>query len=164
MGMPTAPLLDIMRRSMANLAFIDAHASASGPYEVTQLINTFLGALAHPFEAMRADLMALPLSVAVKEGWPRITKELPSDREPSSLGDLIRLMRNSVAHGNIEFLPDGRGQIQSVRIWNTDPGTGRRTWGAVVTVHDMRLILDRFVELIERRHRDFGWYERQGMD
>ena len=42
------PLLDIMRRSMANLAFVEAHAGPSGPYEVTQLINTFLGALTHP--------------------------------------------------------------------------------------------------------------------
>jgi len=63
MGMPTQPLLDIMRRSMANLAFVEEHAGPSGPYEVTQLVNTFLGALAHPFEAMRDDLGVLPLAV-----------------------------------------------------------------------------------------------------
>ena len=40
MGMPTEPLLDIMRRSMANLAFVEAHAGPAGPYEVTQHINT----------------------------------------------------------------------------------------------------------------------------
>jgi hypothetical protein len=162
MGMPTEPLLDIMRRSMANLAFIEAHAGPAGPYEVTQLINTFLGALAHPFEAMRGDLIALSLSDATVQGWPPITQERPTDREPSSLVDLIRLMRNGLAHGNITLLADGKGRIQSLRIWNTDPRTGARTWSAVVALQDMRRFLDRFVELIEQRHRQFGWYERQG--
>ena len=160
MGMPTEPILDIMRRSMANLAFVEAHACPAGPYEVTQLINTFLGALAHPFEAMRNDLMALPLTDAAVLGWPTINKERPSDTEPASLGDLIRLMRNGMAHGNLDYLSDGKGQIHALRVWNTRPRTGARTWGAVVPIADMRRFLGLFVELIERRHKDFGWYER----
>jgi hypothetical protein len=79
MGMPTEPLLDIMRRSMANLTFVEANASPDGPYEVTQLVNTFLGALAHPFEAMRDDLRALPLAEAASRGWPTIANERPGD-------------------------------------------------------------------------------------
>lgn len=160
MGMPTEPLLDIMRRSMANLDFVEAHAGPDGPYEVTQLINTFLGALAHPFEAMRDDLMVLPLSDAAVLGWPMINKERPSDAEPSSLGDLIRLMRNGMAHGNLDYLSDGKGQIHALRVWNTHPRTGARTWGAVFSIADMRRFLRLFVELIERRHKEFGWYER----
>ena len=160
MGMPTEPVLDIMRRSMANLAFVEAHAGPAGPYEVTQLINTFLGALAHPFEAMRDELMALPLTDAARLGWPTISKERPSDSDPSSLGDLIRLMRNGMAHGNLDYLSEGKGQIRALRVWNTHPRTGARTWGAVVLVADMRRFLSLFVELIERRHEDFGWYER----
>ncbi|TIO24008.1 hypothetical protein [Mesorhizobium sp.] len=148
MGIPTEPLLDTMRRSMANLAFVEAHAGPVGPYEVTQLINTFLGALAHPFEAMRDDLMGLGLADAAAMGWPTINKERPSDSDPASLGDLIRLIRN------------GRGQIHALRVWNTQPRTQARTWGAVVPVAEIRRFLRLFVELIERRHKDFGWYER----
>ncbi|KAA5595716.1 HEPN family nuclease [Blastochloris sulfoviridis] len=159
MGMPTKPLLDIMRRSMANLVFVEAHAGPTGPYEVTQLINTFLGALAHPFEAMRDDLMALPLTESETLGWPRIAKERPSDKDPKSLGDLVRLMRNGMAHGNIDFVSDGKAQVQALRIWNTAP-SGARTWGAVISVSDMRRVLDLFVDLIERRHKEFGWYVR----
>ena len=33
--MPHEPVLDVMRRTMANLEFIDAHASSAGPFEVT---------------------------------------------------------------------------------------------------------------------------------
>lgn len=160
MGTPTEPLLDIMRRSMANLDFVEAHAGPGGPYEVTQLINTFLGALAHPYEAMRDDLMTLPLAEAAALGWPRIDKERPSDSEPASLGDLIRLMRNGMAHGNLEYLSDGKGQIRALRVWNTHPRTGARTWVAVVPVAEMRRFLVLFVELVERRHKAFGWYAR----
>lgn len=160
MGMPTKPLLDIMRRSMANLAFVEAHASHGGPYEVTQLVNTFLGALAHPFEAMRHDLMALAVSDAATLGWPSIRKERQSDSDPSSLVDLVRLMRNSVAHGNIEFLSNKEDQIHALRLWNTDPRTRARTWGAIVTIGDMRQFLQGFVGLIEERHRTVGWYSR----
>lgn len=160
MGMPTAPLLDIMRRSMANLAFIEAHANPAGPYEVTQLVNTFLGALAHPFEALRNDLMAISLTEAADLGWPAVTGERSGDTEPSSLGDLIRSFRNALAHGNLELLSDGRGQIKAVRVWNSDPRSRRRIWGAIVTVADMRRFLDAFVALVEQRHREFGWYDR----
>lgn len=159
MGMPTQPLLDIMRRSMANLAFVEAHAGPEGPYEVTQLVNTFLGALAHPFEAMRDDLMSLPQTATAALGWPRIGRERPADEEPKSLSDLIRLLRNGFAHGNIEFLSDGRGEIVALRIWNTNR-QGARTWGAVIKVDDMRRFLALFVELIERRHKAFSWYSR----
>ena len=107
MGIPTEPLIDIMRRSMANLAFVEAHAGPEGPYELTQLVNTFLGALAHPFEAMRDDLMSLSLGEAAVLGWPKIDRERPIDIDPDSLGDLIRLVRNALAHGNLEFLSDG---------------------------------------------------------
>jgi hypothetical protein len=161
MGAPTEPVLDIMRRSMANLEIVEAHAGPSGPYEITQLVNTFLGALAHPFEAMRDDLLNLAVADAVNLGWPSIARERPTDREPSSVSDLIRLMRNGVAHGNIEFLSDGKGQIHAIRLWNTDTRTRARTWGAVVTIKDMRHLFVSFVKLIEQRHRDFGWYVRE---
>ena len=83
MGMPTnptKPLLDIMRRSMANLEFIEARKSPTGPYEVTQLINTFLGALVHPFEKMQVGLNSLSLADAANQGWPIPKREFPTYR------------------------------------------------------------------------------------
>jgi hypothetical protein len=157
MGMPTQPVLDIMRRTMTNLRFVETHSAPDGPYEVTQLINSFIGALAHPWEAMREDLNTLPLTVAAERGWPRIVKERERDEEPVSVGRLLHLLRNAVAHGNIEFLSDGRGDIRALRVWNRDPRNGRRTWGAIVTVDDLRDLLLRFVQLIDERHPDDRW-------
>ena len=156
MGMPTDAIRDVMRRTMANLKFVEERQTPTGPYEVTQLINSFLGALAHPFEALSEDLNRLELGEAAKYGWPEIKKERATDREPGSIGELIRLLRNAMAHGNIEFLSDRRGEIVALRLHNRD--RGRRTWGAIVTVPDARRLLDRFVALVEERHKDHGWY------
>lgn len=149
--MPTEPLRDMMRRTIENLEFIEREARPSGPFEVTQLINSFLGALAHPWEQLGAELNEMPLDAA---GWPPIRKEPDSDDDPSSLGDLVRHLRNAVAHGNIEFLPGPHGDIKALRVWNRH--RGRRTWGAILTVAEMRDFLVRFVRLAEELH------ERQG--
>lgn len=156
MNMPTQPVLDVMRRTMANLEFIEANRSRKGPYEVTQLINSFLGALVHPLEEFPEDLARVPLGEAEVRGWPRIAKERPADRDPGSIAELIRFMRNAMAHGNIEFLPDALGEIAALRLWNVN--RGRRTWGTIVTVRDARKLLTCFADLIEQRHRSYGWY------
>ena len=59
-------------------------------------------------------------------------------------------MRNALAHGNIEFLPGASGDIRALRLWNND--RGRRTWGAIVTVADIRAFLVCFVTLAEELH------------
>jgi HEPN pEK499 p136 len=148
--MPYEPVRDIMRRTMQNLKFVEAHAGTDGPYEVTQLINSFLGALAHPWERYRHDLSTMPLADAYIAGWPAIAKEWQSDREPDSFGDLVRYMRNALSHGNVEFLPGASADISALRLWNID--RGRRTWGAVVRVADMRSFLLRFVAVAEELH------------
>lgn len=47
-GIPADPILDIMRRSLINLEFIDRNYEEHAVYEITQLMNTFLGAFIHP--------------------------------------------------------------------------------------------------------------------
>jgi hypothetical protein len=145
--MPHEPIRDVMRRTMQNLQFIEAHKGLDGPYEVTQLLNSFLGALSHPWEAYQSELCNRPLTEALAIGWPNIAKERPGDRDPESIGDLVRLMRNAIAHGNVDFLPGPAGDIRALRVWNKD--RGRRTWGALITVADMRAFLICFVQLAE---------------
>jgi hypothetical protein len=152
MTIPTIPIRDIMRRTIVNLKFIEQCAKPDGPYEVTQLVNSFLGALAHPWEEMQSELMALPLTEAARRGWPIIAKESPTDREPQSLGDLTRVMRNGFTHGNIHFLGDAKGEIQALHIWNTDPRSGERTWAAIISVEAARTFLLCFAALIDELH------------
>jgi hypothetical protein len=144
--MPWEPTRDIMRRTMANLEFIEHHATKQhGPYEVTQLINSFLGALAHPWERFRDGIEEMPLTAS--GGWPPLPKEPPTDTEPRSIGEALRLLRNGIAHGNIDFLPGSDGTISAVRIRNYN--RGKRTWGTVLSVTDLRRFLVQFVRLVE---------------
>jgi HEPN pEK499 p136 len=139
-----------LANSADNLQFVEERAGANGPYEVTQLINSFLGALAHPWERYKDDLTTMSLVMAHDAGWPAIVKDRPTDRDPESLGCLVRLVRNALAHGNIEFLPSASADIRALRLWNTD--RGRITWGAIVTVTDMQSFLKSFVALAEELH------------
>jgi hypothetical protein len=77
--MPHEPVLDMMRRTMANLAFIERNATSGGPFEVTQLINSFLGALAHPWESLKHELNGMSLASATERGSPKLEKELPRE-------------------------------------------------------------------------------------
>jgi hypothetical protein len=106
MTMPTEPIRDVMRRTMANLAFIERHKSDSGPYEVTQLINSFLGALAHPWEDMKSELRHMGLANASARGWPRSTRNV-----------LLTLIPNLSA-----TLCAGRPRANF--IWQLSPPTG----------------------------------------
>jgi hypothetical protein len=130
---------------MANLEFIEQQATNSGPFEVTQLINSFLGALVHPWEELKDDLCAMRLTEA--GGWPAVKKERPHDEELATVGDLIRRMRNGIAHGNISYLPGPEGEIKALRIWNVN--RGRRDWGAILTAADLRCFLVQFVRVAE---------------
>ncbi len=155
--MPHEPVLDIMRRTMHNLAFIEARTSVTGPFEVTQLINSFIGAMAHPWEQLKSELMSIPITEATKQGWPSIHDKGPAFEQPSSLGDLIRLFRNAIAHGNIVYLPDSRGHVAALRLTNKDR-RGVTTWGAIVTPSDMRQLLDCFVRLVEEIDSQSGFH------
>ena len=59
------------------------------------------------------ELCAESLTEAAVIGWPRISKERRTDRDPTSLGDLVGLMRNAIAHGNVDFLPGATAEIQA---------------------------------------------------
>lgn len=146
---PPKPVYDVMRRTMHNLRFIEAYKKQNGPYEVTQLVNSFLGALAHPWEKNKKLKKWLASDSATRR-LPMIQKELASDIEPKNDNELLRLMRNAFAHGNIEYLPNNEDEIYAIRFWNENlEKPPKRTWGAVLTVTDLRRFLDCFVALAE---------------
>jgi hypothetical protein len=146
--MPENPIAT-MRRTMFNLEFIDKRCSDQGPYETTQLVNSFLGALAHPWERLRTDLDQISLDEAHKRGWPKIVKTQTSDKEPKNLGQLIAWTRHAFAHGNVNYYADAKGVIDTVEFWNEkDLKNGkRRIWGTRLNVEDLRAYLEGFVAL-----------------
>jgi hypothetical protein len=57
-----------------------------------------------------------------------------------------------IAHGNLQFRSDGRGEIAAVEIENFKRGI--RTWGVMMTVRDMKTLQEKFVALVEDIERD----------
>lgn len=148
--MPHDRVRDLLRNTMFNLEYIEERAGIDGPYEVTQLVNSFLAGLAHPWEEYKQGLKQKSIEDAIREGWPELRKERADDVDPEHLGDLLRLVRNSFAHGNIEFRSSGGNVITHIRFWNEDPKQNyKRTWGAIASVGDLRRFLRKFEELAD---------------
>src|SRR5262245_41140668 len=104
---PNKKLQTVMERTMFNLRFIQQHAAADGPFEVVQLVNSFSGAMAHPWELMKRldplGLSTFPMKEARRRGWPILEKELASDKDPEFYGRMLAWTRNGFAHGNVNF-------------------------------------------------------------
>jgi hypothetical protein len=129
-----------MERTLHNLDYIKKRKGRHGPFEITQLLNSFLGAFIHPKEAW---IKRLPIGPP-PESWPAI----PTDQgceEPTGCRDLVRLVRNGMAHGNYDLLPDrmNPSEIGGVRLWNINKA-GERTWGTELTIVQVEALLRAF--------------------
>ncbi|MBB2202566.1 hypothetical protein [Gluconacetobacter tumulisoli] len=143
MGIPSDPLLDIMRRSLINLDFIEANYQNHGLYEVAQLVNTFLGAFIHPFEK----------SAKGKE-FIRYFRERPPPVpfETKTIGNLnylefIYFVRHALAHGDLHYNANKIKQIESITLWNTK--YKENPVRITLSIRDMKVLLLDFKNGIE---------------
>jgi hypothetical protein len=114
-------------------------------YEVTQLINSMLGLLVFPQQKYFDHIPNTSLAELVRLGWPipRVEGRYP---QVNNLRELLRYLRNGIAHCNLEFLSDDGQQISGLRVWNDR--RGRTTWKARLTLEDIEKITDKFIELL----------------
>jgi len=102
-------VLDFARRTRKNLEFIEAHSGDADRqvYAFTQLINSLLGLLVFPKENFFRSIPETPLSELVAAGWPDI-KPVQGRLKEDNLRQLVRNLRNGVAHFNLEFMTNPR--------------------------------------------------------
>lgn len=175
MGYPNDPVRVVMKRTIANLQFIDeadeqlrAEARANGlsrrdaeqaPFEATQLLNSFLGAVIHPWETLRersGQGIAIGLDEAEKRGWPVLRNQNRYAPEAKNYARMLSNIRNAFAHGSIELLKDlpdetGRRDIGGVRIWNKCPDCNCKTWITEISLDDLKAFLKFFENLADDR-------------
>lgn len=136
---------DVMRRTVQNLRFVEANATPqNGPFETTQLLNSFLGVLVHPWERRDRDLVNIDVD---RLAWPALDKEFPGDADPRDRAQTITWIRHAFAHANFELLPGQHGEISSIRLWNNRDG--RRHWGIRIDIVTLRQLLFAFADLAE---------------
>jgi HEPN pEK499 p136 len=109
-------------------------------------VNSTLGLLVFPQQEFVDRIPETPLSELERDGWPMPKVRRGADRV-NNLNQLIRYLRNAIAHFNIEFVGDGRNQVSVLRVWNETPN-GVKTWEAELSVTDLRGITERFIRLL----------------
>jgi hypothetical protein len=96
-------------RTQKNLDFVVAAAEAGADiHPVTQAVLSLLAIIVFPWEHdafndVKRSKLAL---LAAAEGWPRW--RMNGSRRVVELEDLVHVLRNSVAHGRIQFDSDSR--------------------------------------------------------
>ena len=146
------PVYDFIRRTKASLLTIEDGAKTDSDkyYEVTQLINSVIGLLMFPKEAVYNSIPTTPLSRFTGAKFPKILHgDLPED----NLRELIRYLRNGFAHYNVNF-ENYDNQIKGLYIWNVTPD-GTVDWVAYISIVDLRGLLElaarEFMKITEKR-------------
>lgn len=158
------------------ITYSHSQSSANKVWEVTQIINSFLGIVAHPRERLldRSKIKWITLNDqrVVSLGLPEIKSSWEFDsEEPRTISQLLRLLRNGIAHGNIELygiqdlkkygkdVPGNSSidpqEIAGIEIWNED-NSNSRTWGTILTIDELARTLNAFALLA----LDESWHEK----
>lgn len=140
---------DFARRTLLNLRTIESAQAQGAPeaFETTQLINSTLGLLVLPRERYIEHIPDIPLDELEARGWP-IPTVVGDYPKVAHLRQLVTRLRHAIAHFNLEFPGDGTDEIRLLRVWNTDPRSKNVTWKAEFSAADLRLLVERFAELL----------------
>lgn len=118
----------IVKNTMYNLEFIEENKASDGPFEVTQLINSFLMVVLQNLDDLKSD-------------W---NSENPSID--------ITNIRHALAHGNISFEPDENKEIKTIHLWTCLKGAKKVKWDCRLDIEKLRDILEKFVKFVEKHN------------
>lgn len=148
--------LEFARRARMNLEFIERSALEhpdSDVYVVTQLTLSLLGMVVFPEEKLLLDeIDRVPLATLVKRGWPKWRVKRDDPKEPTvTLGQLLRHVRNAVAHGRITFTSDSPkmdevGLLVEDKRNRKDPAP---YWIAEIGARQLKVFCGRFLDFID---------------
>lgn len=161
-------IYDFIDRTRANLRLIEEHAAKAPQsdgkgliegndreakaFEVTQLVNSLLGLVVFPQQHYREQIPKEPLSKLEAMGWPKplVKGEFPDDL--NNLADLMRYVRNSIAHFNIEFTSSNNQTIDGIRVWNNRKENGKNgkeveNWSVFLQIEELKILVNKFVDL-----------------
>ena len=137
---------EFIARTQKNLRAIECLKEKGGEvYEVTQLLNSMLGLLIFPKERrLYEKIQPKSWDTMVEEGWP-----LPSgdNAHVSDLEELIRHMRNAVAHCKFNLTTD-HDEISSIEFRDIPS-----FWTGVYDVASLRKFVYMFLDHIQSSSR-----------
>ena len=137
---------DFVERTINNLRWIDTKNSIDKTnkdstifYEFTNLINQCLGLILLPSQFSNdAFLKRFPQELKIYEVDDSIVKKMKSD-EPKILSNVLRHIRNGIAHGHIQQVMDGKNDITDVKIWDVNHYINNPTENDAHTIIEFRV-------------------------
>lgn len=146
--------LEFARRTRRNLEFVEkAKGQGAHVHVVTQLTVSLLGLVVFPKEKLLLDqAKSKTISDMRTENWPAWTILLDDPQKPTSnLADILKHLRNAVAHGRLTFTSDSE-RLEEVAIivedkkHREDP---EAYWRAQIDGKDLRSFCLHFVDFVE---------------
>jgi len=140
---------EFISRTEKNLRAIEKLSQkGESVYEVTQLINSLLGLVVYPKERLK-KIPEITWETMIEQEWPLPTGE---NAQVSGLKQLIRYMRNAVAHFDIEFIADNN-EIVGIRFKNEgalDEGQKTQPWIGEYRLEALKSFVDMFLDHISK--------------
>ncbi len=153
---PEDKISGVLDRTIYNLEFINEHCHPDGPFEVVQLVNSFMGAAIHPWENLLKEHEQLVNLSENDVNWPPLTKANPNDDDPIDFHEQLAWIRHAFAHGNIEYVNAG-GKISGIDIRNSGfskKQNKRINWGTHLDIDTLGKLLNSYCAMAHRIDKD----------
>lgn len=140
------------QNTLDNLQMIESAFPVDSEFHrVTQFINSLLGLIVFTHEEYFVNYVAKkPLGELQEHGWPKIAIDMDESKHPTkTLGDLIRHLRNAIAHGRIKFSSDSH-DLDEVAVYAEDcyQKQSEPCWIASMTASQLRELCLKLVALL----------------
>ena len=135
-------------RTLKNLRRIEtAYTDNDDVHVVTQRVLSLLGVVVFPWaEGVEQNIKKLRLEGLGPNGWPACDIFFG---ESQTLGWLLGQLRNAVAHRRLRFTSDSPDPSNvSIEFEDRRRGNPRSHWGARISADDLKLFLEKFMELV----------------
>jgi hypothetical protein len=121
--------------------------SEADVHRVTQAVGALRGIIVFPWDGTHSVQSRKASRRRDSRGWPswRMSGSLVQSNKVKNVGDLVELVRNSVAHGNVRFDADSK-QLNEVTITlkNHPKGSRKVNWCGVIRADELVLFCQKF--------------------
>lgn len=148
---------DFAARTLENLNYIEtAEKNGENTYEVTQLVNSFLGLIVFPQEQDKQRVRKVSIN-------PKIINSLcagvmentyTGQYEEVNLESIVYHFRNAISHGHIEPHADGYGEISRIEFHDYNLRKPKEIFRIKVEISLLREFVLAFAEGLIKTYED----------
>jgi hypothetical protein len=131
------------KRTRENLDFIETEKPE---FEITQLLNSCLGLLVFPRKVCLKNFPNTPLRA---EEWS-VSFVDKGFQQPESIQQLVKHLRNGIAHCYLKLFPDDKNEIESLCVWDECPNCHEKKWQVTWSIPDFRKFVRKFSDILIR--------------